>query len=538
MRSIFARLNRRFGQKIPGAEREAFVRAKLRGQGREPAAPARPAAFALDDKPRPKVAIIGGGFAGLMAGYALSGHAEVTVFEARNRVGGRVWSRTRPSGLIEAGGELIGYNHPLWLRLARRFELGLSINTSDTNFDALTLEMPLFLDGHRLSPKAMEKVYDEMKTAFDELSRQAVKVEKIDANRPWLAKNAAKLDAMPLSDWIASQRCSRLTRLAIAEQFTSLQGATPDRQSYLANLAAIAGGVLGDHIDAFFTQSEAVRCSEGNGALAEHLAAEIKRAGGAVRNCCPVHSIRINDDNVALEYRSGRASDDPEQACVFAAGDPSQNFTADYVVLAIPPSLWPAAREPQIAITPELPRDYYISMGTAVKYLSQIKHRFWIGEGLAPNATSSEFGVTWEGTDNQIAPPGRNVALNLFAAGPVAQDALNESKRGGKDAVDRFYSKRLGAIYPGYAPNLSGEPDFMAWPDDPWTRAGYSCPAPGEVTRAGPLLEKAFRKRLFFAGEHTCFAYFGYMEGALQSGRRAASAIRTAMTRQQRATAA
>ena len=71
----------------------------------------------------------------------------------------------------------------------------------------------------------------------------------------------------------------------------------------------------------------------------------------------------------------------------------------------------------------------------------------------------------------------------------------------------------------------------MAWSDDPWTRAGYSCPAPGEVTRAGPLLHKPFNKRLFFAGEHTCFAYFGYMESALQSGRRAADDIRRAIAR-------
>jgi monoamine oxidase len=48
----------------------------------------------------------------------------------------------------------------------------------------------------------------------------------------------------------------------------------------------------------------------------------------------------------------------------------------------------------------------------------------------------------------------------------------------------------------------------------------------------GPLLNKAFQKRMYFAGEHTCFAYFGYMEGALQSGQRAASSILKAVARQ------
>ncbi|UQD98517.1 FAD-dependent oxidoreductase [Bradyrhizobium japonicum] len=72
----------------------------------------------------------------------------------------------------------------------------------------------------------------------------------------------------------------------------------------------------------------------------------------------------------------------------------------------------------------------------------------------------------------------------------------------------------------------------MAWPRDEWTAAGYSCPAPGEVCRAGPLLARGFEDRLFFAGEHTCFAYFGYMEGALQSGQKAAAAIIKAIDKQ------
>ena len=72
--------------------------------------------------------------------------------EARDRVGGRVWSKSKSSGIVEAGGELIGYNHPLWLTLAREFELGISVNTSDANFDTLHLEMPLELGGKRTVP--------------------------------------------------------------------------------------------------------------------------------------------------------------------------------------------------------------------------------------------------------------------------------------------------------------------------------------------------------------------------------------------------
>ena len=57
----------------------------------------------------------------------------------------------------------------------------------------------------------------------------------------------------------------------------------------------------------------------------------------------------------------------------------------------------------------------------------------------------------------------------------------------------------------------------MDWPSDPWTMAAYSFPAPGQVTSQGPVL-RAQLGRLHFAGEHTNYAFIGYMEGALGSG--------------------
>jgi monoamine oxidase len=57
----------------------------------------------------------------------------------------------------------------------------------------------------------------------------------------------------------------------------------------------------------------------------------------------------------------------------------------------------------------------------------------------------------------------------------------------------------------------------MDWPGDAWAKGSYSFPAPGQVTTIGPTL-RAGLGRLHFAGEHTCYAFTGYMEGALRSG--------------------
>jgi monoamine oxidase len=520
MRSIFARLSRRYGPKLVGAERQRLVKDKLGSLAPLPS-PERPARLAdavAAAKRLPQVAIIGGGLAGLMAGYSLIGRCNVTLFEARDRVGGRVFSKPRgngANGIVEAGGELIGYNHPLWLKLAKQFELGLSVITSDSNFDALDLDMPIYVDGKKLTDREMVHIYNEMNEAFARISQRAA---LIDPARPWDAMNAQELDDRPLSDWIATLDCEELTKLAMEEQFSNDAGQPTSKQSYLANLAVVAGGRLKDQPDAFFTQTETLRCAEGNDALAKRLKSEIENARGSVQLGKPVKAVTLDDEGVTLEF----------------GDDGAKPFTADYVILAIPPSLWPAAPYPKIAISPELPLDYYVSMGVALKYLSPLTRRFWIKEGLAPTAISSRIGATWEGTDNQIAPVGSEVELNLFAGAAAAQAALKQYNKDGKKGVDDFYSKGIGHIYKGYADHKAREPDFMAWPLDEWTRAGYSCPAPGDVCRAGPLLHKGFRGRMFFAGEHTCFAYFGYMEGALQSGRTAASAVIRASARGKR----
>jgi monoamine oxidase len=161
-------------------------------------------------------------------------------------------------------------------------------------------------------------------------------------------------------------------------------------------------------------------------------------------------------------------------------------------------------------------------MGIVLKYLSSTPSRFWIPSALAPSSTSEAFGMTWEGTDNQI---GREPEFSLFAGGAAAQAALDAYQRGGDAGVHAFYDSNIDGIYSGYSAAREQWPRFVPWPLEEWTRTGYACPAPGEVTRYGPLIDAAFRDRLWFAGEHTCLAFYGYMEGALQSGWRTADKI-------------
>jgi monoamine oxidase len=511
-RSLYARLHRRFGQRVSGAELERRVRRKVEGFEEKtgdllrPGSPKRLAG-------RGRVVVIGGGFGGLMAGYLLSEHFTVTVIEARDRVGGRVWSQVHEDTkrIIEAGAELIGYCHPCWIHLAETFELGLSVLTGEDDFAAMGMDLPLYLDGERVPRDELEKIYDEMTAAFERMGRLAVDGIP-DPFRPWDALKAWEWDHQSLQEWIDGEDCSPLTKAAMVAQFANNNGLAPAQQSLLANLALVAGGALyggDDKVMDFFDNAENVRCEHGNQALADRLAEKIRQHGGEVRlgqaaSALALQGSGVSGDIVRVEIEGGGVVE------------------ADFAVLAIPQTLWHGLR-----IEPEIPADYRVNQGLVVKYLSWVRSRFWIPEKQAPSSVSNRFGMTWEGTDNQMQAPGQPVELSLFAGGAAAVAALERWHAGPKE-LHHFYDTAISQVYPGYREAREEWPRFMPWPYEPFTHTGYSCPSPGEVTRAGPLLYAPFHERIMIAGEHACAAYFGYMEGALQSGVRAAANIKAA----------
>ena len=109
------------------------------------------------------VIVVGAGFAGLTAGWWLATHGfDVTVLEARKRIGGRVHTKRENQRVLECGGELIGRNHANWLRLASYFGLGLSPITTEENYAAASLKSPMLLGGEPISVGDQETLYEAL----------------------------------------------------------------------------------------------------------------------------------------------------------------------------------------------------------------------------------------------------------------------------------------------------------------------------------------------------------------------------------------
>jgi monoamine oxidase len=422
-----------------------------------------------------RILIVGGGFAGLAAAHELAAVGyDVRVFEARNRVGGRVISfhDLAEDKTVEGGAELIGTNHPTWLSYHQQFKLEF-IDVTEESGDA-----PIVLEGVRLTAKDAEALYDELEHAHTALNALA---SPIDATEPWTSPNAHALDEETVAAWVDAQPVSARAKRAMHAEFAADNGVETAWQSHLGNLTQIKGGGL----ERYWTETEVYRCRGGNQQLAMKLAASLP--ADRVRLRTAVRKIATTGDGVSLTLADGTTVE------------------GDEVILAVPPSVWHT-----IAFDPPLPSSLRPQMGANVKFLAVLRSRFWRREGLAPNLLSDgPVQLTWEATDNQ---PGPGVVLTSFS-GANAADTCRSWAPGERANA---YLRALEIAYPDIAKEFI-KARFMDWPGDPWTRASYAFPAPGQITTIGPVLREGLG-RLHFAGEHTNFAFIGYMEGALGSG--------------------
>ena len=479
MANLYSQLHRRYG-KPDGISRRDMIQRSLAAAG----------ALLLSDrfdlsaqKTAGRVVVIGAGFSGLAAAYELSRAGyDVTVAEARNRVGGRVisFSDLVPGKNVEGGGELIGSNHPAWVGYAKQFGLEfLDIDEED-------LESPIVLNGKRLSADESEKLWEEMEKAFNTL---VVDAAKVDADQPWTAANAAALDRRTLASFISALDASPLCKAGLRAMMTADNGVITEWQSYLGNLAMVKGGGL----EKYWTESEVYRCKGGNQQLARKLVTAIGATRVLTRT--PVSSIAVSDSGVRVTLVSGKV------------------LEAEHAILTAPPSVWN-----KIAIDPVLPAGLAPQMGTNVKCLIGVKGTFWRRGDLAPELLSDgPVQETWHATDGQA---GAGEAFTCFSGGPSA----DQCREWGAQRIENYLAD-LEKVYRGIRSSYV-RARFMDWPGDAWSKASYSFPAPGQVTAQGPTLRDGIG-RLQFAGESTSYAFIGFMEGALHSGAAVARRIAT-----------
>lgn len=463
------------------------------------------------------VAIVGAGLAGLVAARRLGGSGvSAVVIEARDRVGGRLLNEELGEGkVVEVGGQWIGPTQDRIAALAA--ELGVeTFPTHDEGRHLLEAggkltsytgpitdaRLRLLRDLSRaVSPLALAD-FEGARARLDRMAR------RVPLDAPWAAPDAAELDGQTFATWVRRNTRTGAARRLFELATEAVWAAEPGDVSLLhvlfytrsgSGFNTLVGTGGGAQQDRFHGGSQRIALL-----MAERLGAERVRLGAPVR--------RIEHGEGGVVVRTGGLGD-------AAALD----VRAKRAIVAVSPTL--AGR---IEYDPPLPalRDQLtqrMPQGTVIKTMSVYETPFWREQGLSGQATS-ELGPARVVFDNS-PPDGRPGVLLGFLEGRLARQWGSRPATERRDAVLAGHARLFG--------ERAARPERFierVWADEEWTRGCYGClMTTGGWTEYGRAL-RAPLGPLHWAGAETATVWSGYMDGAVQSGERAADEVRGALT--------
>ncbi|WP_176594109.1 NAD(P)/FAD-dependent oxidoreductase [Sphingobium sp. EM0848] len=452
-----------------------------------------------------RVAIIGGGLAGLTALDALSAAGVAAhLYEARGRLGGRVLTANKapePGLNIEDGGNLINSDHADMLSLAKRFGIPL------IDRKPMYTHSRYVADGRVISDASLIR---DLRPIAAQIGRDAA---ALDADYEGVAP---RLDAMSVTAYLDNHtvlmkpHIRALLEATIRTEF----GAEPGQASaieLLFNLPVVDGR----HAELISLSDERFILMGGSSTVVKALSAPLMPR---ISTGHALVSISPNDGGLDLRFANGKI--DHVDRVIVTVPAPLMR-TIDYRGLLT--EGWAAVVE-EI----ECGRNEKINAG----YAERVWEKYTGPAGSAWAVDKGGAGIFSEFWDASSGQPGNVGVLTWFFGGDQV-DALM--------AVDpETMLRRAEAAIAPAVPGLNARTmRRTAWGKDPYARGAYSTFKPGQLSRFAPYLwvegesgvtQQAAAGPILFAGEHLSDAFPGYMNGGAQTGRLAAAAILASLT--------
>jgi monoamine oxidase len=433
--------------------------------------------------------VVGAGISGLVAADQLTrAGRSVALLEAHNRVGGRVLTHHLGDGTaFDLGGQWLSPEMTLSMGLLKAHSLSTFEQHDSGRIDLST--QPL---------DAMDKLVQAEWEWFK--AKLTVLVERVDVVHPSRGADAVELDVMSVEEWKRHNLQSIELRNLFDQVIRSEYTIEPKDFSMLNLLHSLASAGGADTILREDRGNESLRVVEGLQTLAIRMA---EKLGDRLRINCQVYDVIQRADHIE----------------VIAEGFSCQ---AQRIILAIPPN-----QTVRIDFEPVLPRRrtklmQRMEMGSVIKCFAIYDTPFWRSRPV--NAIDPEeliFDDTIDATDVD----GKHPALVAFIGG---DDAITWS--------DRPFEIRRRAVLSDLA-LVFGENALYPreyfdhdWLTEPFIGGGYQCYAPPGAMSGGFEELRDPIGRIHFAGTETAVMYYGYVEGAIEAGNRAATEVLSALT--------
>ncbi len=429
------------------------------------------------------VIVLGAGLAGLAAARDLaSAGVDVHVLEARGRVGGRVEQSTLADGrIVQWGGEVVGPSHTAYTQLVA--ELGLTLVPAFAGLPGD--DVWLMADG-RSQGQGIPWLSDEDRRSYEHVERAfGDLVRSVNPDDPWSHPDADRLDRLSVGQWLRAVGATPNVVRARDVAMLALAAESVERTSLLSDLRKEAAVGATGFYD--YDVWEVSRVAEGSSTVALRMAEALDHriTLGSV-----VHRIDVTPSGCRVVLASG------------------ETYTAAAVISTVPAGPLRSIRIDGLSDARRASLDRQRHALTS-KVTAVYRDSFWAADGLSGTsyAEVGMLGGTWvqrDGILSALVPPERQSA---FAA----------------TSPDRLQSELLDELAQAFGP---GALDPLAltvrrWASDPYTLGYITSWRPGDVMGVGPL-HGTHEPPFYLAGSDQWVC--GYMEGAVRTGRAAATA--------------
>ena len=446
----------------------------------------------------PRVAVVGAGLAGLNAAYILKKSGVIaTVYDASERVGGRILTARDAVGTgfaAELGGEFIDGKHADMLALAHEFGLEL-LDRSAAN--VASLRTAYFFGGQHYSEA---QLIDAFKPLAERIAADAKAVGR-DINYEQASEAAIRLDASSLSAYLGSLGAHGWLRELVEVAYVSEFGLDAHLQSALNLITTIGADIGAGSAELYGEHDKRYVIKGGNEQITQALA---QRLEPQLQLRQKFEMIKARGAGYTLLFRDSNGVTKEERA--------------DVVILALPFSLLREASFDVPLSDVKRKAIEELGYGSSAKLLVGFDRRVWrSSQHSGTMFTDEPLQSAW---DHTLLQPGEHAGMTFMLGGRRGMELGHDSP---EHQVNRLVVG-MERAFPGARDARGDKVARFHWPTHPYSKGSTACYSVGQWTSIAGAEAQPVGK-IFFAGEHCSRAYPGSMNGAAETGRRAAQAV-------------